>query len=119
MADFEAVADRVSSMDGGEVAFLAFGGLAVLLLLKTCFSMCAAIINPPPDTEVVQPAGAPSAKLLSDAEAGRAPPTEKKKPKSMAAKLSPKLSRPGSTKKHSVEPLHMQPLTKNEGCGSP
>ena len=100
-----AAVDGLSEMDSGELAFIIGGCICLLLLLKTCFSMCHAIISPTADDGAVAPAGAPTeTKLLSDIESGR-PPRSSRPPKLTHAK-------PGSKRqqqKRSVEPP-LQPL---------
>jgi len=97
----EQVTEVLGTMDTGELVFIVGIGFGALMLMKTCFSMCAAIVNPPPDDAAVEPAGAPAAKLLEpDVEAGRGGRGP------VAKKISPKVGSPKVGRK----PKHHEPL---------
>ena len=102
-------------MQVGEMMFLAGGALALLLLARTCFSMCAAIVSPETDDKPVSVPGqcAPvmAAKLLgpTDLESGERALKSKKPGRAKAGgkRALNSTSKPASSKSLG-EPL--QPL---------
>ena len=97
--------EAIGMMDGGELMFIVGICIGFLFLLKTCISMCGAILNPPTEDEPVAPAGMPAAKttlLADDVESGRGATKGTKRTKLSHAKA------PGKHQSKHLEPL--QPL---------